>query len=32
MFVGVGSFNIGDSFKVMNYKNVMNVYDNDVVD
>jgi spore germination protein PA len=31
-FAGAGSFNTGDSLKVMNYKNATNVYDNDVVD
>lgn len=32
IFVGVGSFNIGDNFILMNYRNLMNVYDNDVID
>lgn len=31
-FAGAGSFNTGDSLKVMNYQNATNVYDNDAVD
>nr|WGD73655.1 spore germination protein [Bacillus subtilis] len=31
-FAGAGSFNTGDSLKVMNYQNTTNVYDNDAVD